>query len=219
MRPALWRELLWLQTGCAYPDGPHEVAPCHVERVKSLGYFGNAGPVGRLLVIGPGRVTELDALKATLEPSSITVLTALDAEQRNIAGYNVVVGDMHDCDLPTAGYDAVYSSNVLEHAISPLAALLEMRRLLRPGGRYCVIVPTFHTSSGGYGPYHISCLATEQWAELFRKTGLPVTFATQLDEVPFAEQEQFLHFYGAAGPLPAPYDQLFERMWMARGES
>lgn len=217
MRPALWRELLWLQTGSAYPHGPHEVAPCHVERVKSLGYFGNAGPVGRLLVIGPGSATELDALKTALEPSSLMVLTALESETRSCPGYPVVVGDMHDCELPTAGFDAIYSSNVLEHAISPLAALLEMRRLLRPGGRYCAIMPTFSTASGGYGPYHISCLDVQLWTELFRKTGLPVKFSTQVDEAPFSEREQFLHFYGVAEALPAPYDLLFERMWMARG--
>jgi SAM-dependent methyltransferase len=44
-------------------------------------------------------------------------------------------------DMPTAGYDAVLSSHVLEHLANPLGALREWLRVLRPGGSFLIVLP------------------------------------------------------------------------------
>lgn len=43
--------------------------------------------------------------------------------------------------LPTASYDAVLSSHVLEHLANPLGALREWLRILRPGGHLLIVLP------------------------------------------------------------------------------
>jgi SAM-dependent methyltransferase len=44
-------------------------------------------------------------------------------------------------ELPDESADLVYSSHVLEHTLSPLDELREMRRVLRPGGELVLILP------------------------------------------------------------------------------
>ena len=44
-------------------------------------------------------------------------------------------------ELPDESADLVYSSHVLEHTLSPLDELREMRRVLRPGGTLVLILP------------------------------------------------------------------------------
>jgi SAM-dependent methyltransferase len=46
-----------------------------------------------------------------------------------------------DLPLQDASVDAIASLNVLEHLADDVGALLEMRRVLRPGGRAAVVVP------------------------------------------------------------------------------
>jgi ubiquinone/menaquinone biosynthesis C-methylase UbiE len=46
-----------------------------------------------------------------------------------------VQGDAHHLEFDDATFDVVYARYVLEHLRGPLAALMEMRRVTRPGGR------------------------------------------------------------------------------------
>jgi SAM-dependent methyltransferase len=60
-------------------------------------------------------------------------------------GYEVEEADMHCTGLPDGAFDLVWSHHCLEHSFSPFAALLEWRRLLRPGGYLAVTVPPHKT--------------------------------------------------------------------------
>ena len=48
---------------------------------------------------------------------------------------------LHDIPRPENTYDAVINTQVLEHVPDPLAALKEMNRVLKPGGRLLLTVP------------------------------------------------------------------------------
>lgn len=50
-------------------------------------------------------------------------------------------GDATSLDFPDNTFDAVICSEVLEHLPDYDAALIEIRRVLKPGGRLCVSVP------------------------------------------------------------------------------
>jgi SAM-dependent methyltransferase len=49
--------------------------------------------------------------------------------------------DMTAIDLPDASFDAIIASHVLEHISDDAAAVRELARVLRPGGRAIVMVP------------------------------------------------------------------------------
>lgn len=48
-------------------------------------------------------------------------------------------------ELPLAGADYIYSSNVLEHIEDDVRALIALRERLRPGGRLLLYVPAFQS--------------------------------------------------------------------------
>ena len=45
-----------------------------------------------------------------------------------------VEGDVYALDYADASFDVVYANQLLQHLADPVAALQEMRRVLRPGG-------------------------------------------------------------------------------------
>jgi len=47
-------------------------------------------------------------------------------------------------DLPDNSFDVVYASNLLHHLPNPIAALDEMHRILKPGGKACFWDPLRH---------------------------------------------------------------------------
>lgn len=69
------------------------------------------------------------------------------------ANFELVLARGPACDLPDAGADLAFSCHFLEH-LHPEDALehaREMRRILRPGGRYVCVTPNWL-----YGPHDIS---------------------------------------------------------------
>jgi SAM-dependent methyltransferase len=64
------------------------------------------------------------------------------------ARYEVVRGDLRALPVPDASVDRVIAAEVLEHIPDDAAALAEIARVLKPGGRVAVTVPR-------YGPERI----------------------------------------------------------------
>lgn len=59
----------------------------------------------------------------------------------NAQGVPVREGALPATGLPSAGYDAITLSQVIEHLHDPLAALAEIHRLLKPGGFFWLATP------------------------------------------------------------------------------
>jgi SAM-dependent methyltransferase len=58
-----------------------------------------------------------------------------------------VVGDIHNIPLADESIDGIICHSVLEHIENPQRAMAEMRRILKPGGKLFVYVPSIY-------PYH-----------------------------------------------------------------
>ncbi|GAP13346.1 methylase [Longilinea arvoryzae] len=74
----------------------------------------------------------------------------LDVAQRNLADFDNVVFQQAEglsLPLPDASLDAVFANMYLHHCADPLAAIREMVRLLKPGGRLVITDLDKHTNS------------------------------------------------------------------------
>ena len=78
-----------------------------------------------------------------------------DAEGR-VARAEVVRGDLRALPVPDASVDRVIASEVLEHIPDDVAALAEIARVLKPGGRVAVTVPR-------YGPERICWALSDEY--------------------------------------------------------
>lgn len=65
-----------------------------------------------------------------------------------------IVSDIVSIPLPDASVDAVMCTEVLEHVPDPVAAIKELSRLLKPGGRLLITAP--FASLTHFAPYHFA---------------------------------------------------------------
>ena len=102
---------------------------------------------------GPGTITlDFAALVAPAEVVGVDVETsqlqfaqtqAADEEKSNC---HFAVSDLYALPFPDGAFDAVFLHGVLEHMQEPVAALREVRRVLKHGG----VVGTRHADFGGF---------------------------------------------------------------------
>lgn len=67
-----------------------------------------------------------------------------------------VVGDIHNIPLDDGTMDAIICSSVLEHVKDPIRAVKELHRILKPGGKIFLYVPSiypYHARKGSYPDY------------------------------------------------------------------
>lgn len=237
MTPELWAIYLKLQTVIAYPPGSIPTLK-NEHAILEAGEFYRSlvtkvdTPNPRILLVGPAGVNEIEAVKRSTA-GSLTVLTVHAMEADLYREYVVHHADMHCTRLPNASFDLIYASNVLEHAFAPYIALMELRRVLRPGGVAYYTLPSFAGVEGGIGPFHLHCLDALVWRELLHKTGYnvedvkftPPEAATSVavqellartsSEEDFAKRTGCAHyasFMCRAVPPPPPHDQIFNAL-------
>jgi SAM-dependent methyltransferase len=89
---------------------------------------------------GPGNITAELARKVDhgsiigidIAPSVIEIARVEQTEKS--ANLSFAVGDVYQLEYPDAHFDVVYAHQVLQHLGRPVDALIEMRRVLKPGG-------------------------------------------------------------------------------------
>ncbi|MCR4279567.1 MAG: class I SAM-dependent methyltransferase [Candidatus Zambryskibacteria bacterium] len=67
-----------------------------------------------------------------------------------------IIGDIHKMPIETGTIDAIICHSVLEHVWDPIRAVEELYRILRPGGKIFVHVPStypYHARKGHYPDY------------------------------------------------------------------
>jgi ubiquinone/menaquinone biosynthesis C-methylase UbiE len=83
--------------------------------------------------VAPGRVLGVDVV-----PDIVRQARADGAGATEDLSVEFAVADVYGLDLESASFDVVHAHQVLQHLSDPLAALVEMRRVLRPGGLLAV---------------------------------------------------------------------------------
>ncbi len=83
--------------------------------------------------VQPGEVIGVDLSEAMVQQAQ-----TLKASKK-IANATFQSGDAYQLDFPDASFDFVYSRLLFQHLAEPLRVLAEIYRVLKPGGRLCVM--------------------------------------------------------------------------------
>ncbi|MBN1523487.1 MAG: class I SAM-dependent methyltransferase [Spirochaetales bacterium] len=59
----------------------------------------------------------------------------------NKRGVNINIGTLEDTKLPDNSFSIIHFSHLIEHVSDPVVFLLEVRRILKPGGRVIITTP------------------------------------------------------------------------------
>ena len=121
----------------------------HLNKIIAISRFLNIQENERVLEIGIGTGIHADHLLRLNAPSFF--FTGIDYSrdmllqaQRRLAGgkdVDLVAMDGEKLAFPDETFDKIYISGSLHHFCSPAAGIREMVRVLRPGGRFCVMEP------------------------------------------------------------------------------
>jgi SAM-dependent methyltransferase len=107
-------------------------------------------------LVAPGQVVGLDA-----SPDVVAQAQAHGATS-GLATLHFEVGDLFALAYDDASFDVVHAHQVLQHLVDPVAALVELRRVLRPGGILAV-------RDGDYGGFRWAPddARLNRWLELY----------------------------------------------------
>ena len=157
-----------------WADAPADPEPWEWERRRAL-LLGEARPGERVLDLGCGAGRFVAALReAGAEPVGVELAeAALERARANAPGADLrLVADDGSLPLEHASVDLVWCSEVLEHVPDTAHLLLEVRRVLRPGGRLLVTVPH-------HGRLQAALIALTRFESHFDPLGQHVRFYTR----------------------------------------
>ncbi len=141
-----------------YIHGHHEsVLRSHTWRTaeNSAGYLlASLAPGQRLLDVGCGPGTITADLAGRVAPGPVlgidrsdeVVATASELAGPGAPNLTFAVGDVYHLDQDDGTFDVAHAHQVLQHLADPVAALVELRRVLRAGG-------TLAVRDGDYGAF------------------------------------------------------------------
>jgi SAM-dependent methyltransferase len=113
--------------------------------------------------VAPGLVTGVDASAYAVDLARATAESAASPTSTT-PRLEFVLGDALALSFADASYDVVHAHQVLQHLAEPVAALVEMRRVCRPGGLIAV-------RDGDYAgmTWYPQVPALDEWQDLYRR--------------------------------------------------
>ena len=161
---------------------------------------------------------DIDRAELVTVASTVAAMRA-DGVVDQAARAATVGGDIGDLPFPPDSFDQIIAAEILEHIPDDLAAMAELRRVLRPGGRLAVTVPAFwpericwamsqeyHSNPGG----HIRIYTRAELEAKLTATGFTVTghhLAHGL-HAPYWWLKCAVGVRNDAHPLPAAYHRM-----------
>jgi len=105
---------------------------------------------------GAASVTGLD-----FEPANVAQGTRFAAAHGVADRVRFVVGDAVRLPFGDGAFDALTATDAMEHFADPASALVELGRVVRPGGRVWLTFPPFHSPNGA----HLYDYVTIPWCQ------------------------------------------------------
>ncbi|HLH43112.1 MAG TPA: class I SAM-dependent methyltransferase [Bryobacteraceae bacterium] len=123
-----------------------------------------AAPLGRVADIGCGKGRYARLVKERFSAASVVAVDLAEAMLARVPeGIERVAATMTALPLASGSCDAAYATESLEHAVDIPAAVAELARIVRPGGRIVII----DKNAGAWGR-----LETPEWERWFGRKEL-----------------------------------------------
>lgn len=160
-------------------------------------------PDARLLDVGCGSGYAMEKFKE-LGMTNLTGLTLShdDAETARNRGFDVVEEDMSFTSFEDASFDIIWARHSLEHSPFPLLTLIEFNRLLAPGGKIYIEMPSPKcTRRLEEYDNHYSIMGPRQWYALMKRAGFEskdigeINFVVRSTADPDFEGNEVYEFY------------------------
>ena len=110
-------------------------------------------------LVAPGKVFGIDLASEVLEAPR------RQADEQGVHNVTFASGDVYGLALPDDSVDVVHAHQVLQHLADPVAALIEMRRVTRPGGLVAVRDADYAVMT-----WWPSDPRLDRWLEIYRAT-------------------------------------------------
>jgi SAM-dependent methyltransferase len=164
-----WRSGLFICTGCGLvaqqPRVRAEDIPklypgdylAHSSSSRSVGVYGRLKRIlakheaqvvarcvpedGSVIEVGCGNGAFLSALHEVRPNIRLAGVDIEDVGIVDLPGFTFHHGQLEEVELPTASFDAVYCSNLIEHVADPSPFVARCRAILRPGGVIVGVTP------------------------------------------------------------------------------
>lgn len=135
--------------------------------------------------VGPaGRVVGLDHA-----PTFVAAARARVAEQGLDGHVTVEEGDAYRLPFPDASFDAAHCERVLMHLDDPTAALRELRRVVRPGGRVVAVEPDWGGLRIDHPDREALDLLYARWVPRMRQPDMGLALRRRLADAGLVERE------------------------------
>jgi SAM-dependent methyltransferase len=182
--------------GETYPEAPSSLHTDVTARMLDRFFTKCKVPQGAaVLDVGCGQGVALEYFAARGLQATGIALNEVDVTMCRRKGHNVFQMDQSFLDFPDSHFDMIWCRHCLEHSFSPLFTLFELTRVLKPGGYLYVEVPAPDTSCRHQtNPNHYSVLGKSMWTELFRRTGLCLLEALDINFVIGAGPDLYFAF-------------------------
>jgi len=153
------------QTHTIYPAFPDKAEAIQ----EFIDLFAEHLPAGgRLLDIG---ACDGYLARAVAERLPGVVALSCDCNPQNEMVKKTALPDLHYFH---EDFNVVTSRHCLEHSLTLSLDLLEIRRILKPGGILAVVVPDIYDSIILEHPNHVNILPREAWRKVFRIFGFEI---------------------------------------------
>jgi len=95
----------------------------------------------------------------------------IESEYFGVDLFGDVPIDAHELPLADNKFDIVFCSHMLEHTLSPLICLMEMKRVIKEDGDIVIGVPV---DPGFFDKGHNYILTEKGWSHLIKQAGLKI---------------------------------------------
>lgn len=185
---------------CLYDHLLSVMQPANNSSLLEIG-FGNGKTFGKILAAAKGlKISGIDHA-----PDMVNEAKQHNKEAIESGALSIYKGTSDQMPFPDNSFDKVYCINVIYFWNDPSGHLLEIKRVLRPGGFFYAVVRTVDTLNiMPFTRYGFNKFSDEKWKSLFEKEGFQISRIVPFSEPPFELDGMTFQFHAVCYIISKP---------------